>query len=358
MGLMESDYNTSMEDFISRALSRRNIIRGTLFFTVCTIIGLSIGLLWSDTEKIWTVLRSIRVHWLLLSVFCMGSDWLSGAVQLHIFVRKMSPQVTFLDSIRARLASICVGGITPLQTGGVAHIYIYNRVGVPVSGGITIAIISFITTLAFWIFVACSVLVWNPDVLPKQITLVSHYSVLMLIIVFLVFVMMVIKPEALIYLVARLRLPQRRGFRFISSVLQKLTLRLERLILEHKAFIRMFTTEHKRVWVLSPILSGSIYISRFICGYLIVRALGGDAPFWDIVAIQVLLQFVILCAPSPGASGIAEFLTVVLMKNFLPVGAVGIYTLLMRFFNCYLAIAVGGVVLIRQLAKDFSQQKQ
>ncbi len=347
-----------MEEFISRSLSRRNIIRGTLFFTVCTIIGLSISFLWSDTEKIGPVLRSIRVDLLFLSALCMCSDWLSGATRLHIFARKMSPRVTFFDSIRAGLASVCVGGITPLQTGGVAHIYIYNRVGVPVSGGITIGIITFIGTLAFLILAVSGVMWWNPYVLPKQITLVSHYSVLMFIIVFLLFVLMVIKPEALLYPLARLRLPQRQGFRFISRVLEKLTLKLERLILEHKAFTRMFITEHKKVWMLTLILSGGIYISRFICGYLIVLALGGDAPFWDVVAIQVIIQFVTLFAPSPGASGIAEFLTAVLMENLLPDGAVGIYTLLMRFFICYAAIAVGGVVLISQLAKDFNQQKQ
>ena len=347
-----------MEEFISRSLSRRNITRGILFFIVFTIIGLSISFLWSGTEKIGQILRSIRVDFLFLSALCMCSDWLSGAARLHIFVRKMSPRVTFFDSIRAGLASICVGGITPLQTGGIAHIYIYNRVGVPVSGGITIGIITFIGTLAFLILAVSGVMWWNPTVLPKQITLVSQYSVLMFIIVFFIFLLMVIKPEAVIYPLVRLRLPKRRGFRFISNVLERLILRLERLILEHKSFTRMFITEHKKVWILSFVLSASIYISRFVCGYLIVRALGGDAPFWDVVAIQVILQFVTLFAPSPGASGIAEFLTAVLMKNLLPVGAVGIYALLTRFFSCYCAIAVGGVVLISQLAKDFHQQKQ
>lgn len=345
-----------MEDFISRSLNRRNIIRGTLFFIVCTIIGLSVSFLWGDTKEIGQVLRSIRADFIFLSALCMCSDWLNGAARLHIFARKMSSRVTFFDSLRAGLASICVGGITPLQTGGIAHIYIYNRVGVPISGGITIGIISFICTLAFLILAVCGVMQWNADVLPEKIQFI-RYSVLMFIIVFLLFMMLVVKPEVLLYPLARLRLPQRRGFRFMSTVLEKLTLRLERLILEHKAFTRMFITEHKTVCILCFILSGGIYISRFICGYLIVRALGSDAPFWDVVTIQVILQFVTLFAPSPGASGIAEFLTAILMKSLLPVGAVGIYTLLIRFFSCYLAVAVGGFVLISQLAKDFNQQK-
>jgi uncharacterized membrane protein YbhN (UPF0104 family) len=58
-----------------------------------------------------------------------------------------------------------------------------------------------------------------------------------------------------------------------------------------------------------------------------------------------------------GASGIAEFLTVVLMKNLIKPDAVGLYALLTRFFTTYFAVAIGGTVLVSQLAKDLKQGK-
>ena len=123
-------------------------MRGLFLFSLCTIVGLGISFLWSGTENIGLVLRSIRGKYLLLALLCMGADWLCGAARLHVFTRHMSRRVTFFHSIRANLATICVGGVTPFQTGGVGHIYIFNRVGVPVSGAVTAGILTFICTLA------------------------------------------------------------------------------------------------------------------------------------------------------------------------------------------------------------------
>ena len=345
-----------MEEFFRRSLNRKNFVRGTLLFIICTIIGLSISFLWSGISEIGSVLRSIRKEFLLLAVLCMFADWLIGATRLYIFVRKMSPRVTFFDSIRAVLATLCVGGITPLQTGGIGHIYIFNRAGVPVSGAVTTGILSFISTLTFLILSTGYVVWWNPNSLPKGITFFSQYSLLMFALVLLFFLLMVIKPEALLFPLTRLQLPKRRKLRFVAKFLDRLLLTLEKMILEHKVYTRMFVTEHKMTWVLNFLFTAGIYMSRFVNGYILVRALGGDAAFWDVIAIQVVWNFVTLFAPSPGASGIAEFLLAVLMKNLVPTGAVGVYALFTRFFTTYCGVAVGGSVLVSQLAKDFDSQ--
>ena len=98
-------------------------------------------------------------------------------------------------------------------------------------------------------------------------------------------------------------------------------------------------------------------MSRFVGGYVIVRALGGDAPFWHVIAVQVIISFVTLFAPSPGASGISEFLIAILMKPLLASGAIGLYALITRFFTTYCAVAVGGIVLMSQLTKDLRRRE-
>ena len=341
-----------MEEFFSRSLNRKNFVRGTLFFILCTVVGLYVSFLWSGTANIGFVLRSIRGKFLFFGILCMFADWLSGSARFYIFARKMSPRVTFLDSIRANLATICVGGITPFQTGGVGHIYIFNRVGVPVSGGMTTGILTFIGTLIFLIL-STGYAVWQaPDFLPRGIKFVTQYSLLMFVVVLSLFLFMVIKPEAILFPLIRIQLPRRRGFRLAAKVLDRLVLTLEKLILEHKAFTRMFIREHKMVCALNFVFSAGIYVSRFVGGYVVVRALGGDALFWHVIAAQVILTFVTLFAPSPGASGIAEFLIAVLMKPLLAPEAIGLYALILRFFTTYCGIGVGGVVLVSQLTQD------
>ena len=346
-----------MKEFFSKSLNPKNFASGILFFILCTVIGLYLSFLRSDTENIGVVLRSMEEKFLLLAVFCMFCDWLSGGARLYIFVRKMSERVTFLHGLRANLATLCIGGITPFQTGGVGHLYIFNRAGVPFSGTVTTAVISFIGTLTFLILSTGYVVQRAPAFLPKAITLVSQYSLLMFAFTLFVFLLLLVKPEAVLLPLTRIQLPRRPGFRLAANLLDRLILTLEKVIVEHKAFTRMFVTEHKLVCALSFVFTIGIYMSRFVGGYVIVRALGGDAPFWHVIAVQVIISFVTLFAPSPGASGISEFLIAILMKPLLASGAIGLYALITRFFTTYCGVAVGGVVLMSQLTKDLRRQE-
>ena len=345
-----------MQEFLSRSLSRKTITRGFLFFGLCTVIGLCASFFWSDTKYIGADLRSLQGKYILLATLCMLVDWLLGGVRMHIFARKMTNGLAFRDGIRAYLATICVGGITPFQTGGVGHIYIYSRVGVPVAGCITAGIISFTGTLMF-LFLSAAYVAWQaPDFLPKGITLVSRYTLLMFAIFLSFFLLMAVKPKVFLIPLTLIRFPNRRGFHLATKILNQLVAALDKLITEHATFTRMFVTDHKWVCVLSFFLTAAIYASRFTGGYVIVRALGGNAPFWHVIAIQSILHFVTLFAPSPGASGIAEVLTVIFMGKLLVGHTGGLYSLLTRFFTTYCGVVVGGIVLVSQLAKDLDWQ--
>lgn len=346
-----------MKEFVSRSLNPKNFARGIVFFILCTIIGLYLSFLWSDTANIGVVLGSMHERFLFLAVLCMFCDWLSGSARLYIFVRKMSPHVTFIHGLRANLATLCIGGITPFQTGGLGHLYIFNRAGVPFSGIVTTGVISFIGTLTFLILSTGYVVQRAPAFLPKAITLVSQYSLLMFAFTLFVFLILLIKPETVLLPLTRIQLPQRRGFRFAANVLDRFILTVENVIVEHKAFTRMFVTEHKLLCLLNFVFTMGIYTSRFVGGYVIVRALGGNASFWHVIAVQVIISFVTLFAPSPGASGIAEFLIALLMKPLLDSGALGLYALITRFFTTYCAVAVGGIVLMTQLTKDLRKRE-
>ena len=268
-----------MKEFFSKSLNPKNFARGILFFILCTVIGLYLSFLRSDTENIGVVLRSMEEKFLLLAVLCMFCDWLSGGARLYIFVRKMSPRVTFLHGLRANLATLCIGGITPFQTGGLGHLYIFNRAGVPLSGTVTAGVISFIGTLTFLILSTGYVVQRAPDFLPKAVTLVSQYSLLMFAFTLFVFLFLLIKPETVLLPLTRIQLPRRPGFRLAANLLDRLILTLDNVIMEHKAFTRMFVTEHKLVCALSFVFTIVIYMSRFVGGYVIVRALGGRRSF-------------------------------------------------------------------------------
>ncbi|HMB69908.1 MAG TPA: lysylphosphatidylglycerol synthase domain-containing protein, partial [bacterium] len=70
--------------------------------------------------------------------------WLGG-LRVHHLANRLCSRVTFMDGIRADLANRCLAGITPWQTGGgAAQLYVLQRAGLPLSGGVAVGTINFL----------------------------------------------------------------------------------------------------------------------------------------------------------------------------------------------------------------------
>ena len=339
-------------------LSRENVARGTLFFLLCTFAGLFLSFVWSGTQDIARVFREMQVEMLLGAGLCMFVDWMCGALRFHIFIRKVTPDIRFRDSFRANLATLCVSCITPFQTGGVGHLYIYTRAGVPLSGSITSGIICFLSTLTALIFFAGGIVWLDPPFLPKGATWISLFSCLMFGLAFTGFLLLLFKPELVFRFFHWLCNVVQRRFTRLTPILERATSKMEELVTEHKSFAIMFLRDHKGTCVLSLLLTCGFFGARIVGSYIVVKALNGDTTLWELSVVGLLLNFVVLFAPSPGASGIAEVVTVGLMENLILKELIPLYVLLTRFFAIYCAVVVGGIVISSQLTKDFRKSKR
>lgn len=333
-------------------LSRKNVARGTILFLLCTFAGLFISFLWSGTEDIGRVFREMRVELLLGACLCMIVDWTFGALRFHIFIRKIKPGVRFRDSLRANLATLCVSGITPFQTGGIGHLYIYTRVGVPLSGAITSGIICFLATIIPLIVFAGGITGLAPPFLPRGSAWASLFSFLVFGLVLTGFVLLLFKPDIIFRFFRWLCLLTQRRITRLTPVLQRATAKVEELVTEHKSYVLMLLRDHKGTCALSLLLTCGFFASRIVGSYIVVQALNGDATFWELTVVGLFLNFIVLFVPSPGASGVAEIVTVGFMENLISKELIPLYVLLTRFFVTYCAVIVGGVVVGLQLAKD------
>ncbi|RKU12533.1 hypothetical protein C6503_17245 [Candidatus Poribacteria bacterium] len=339
-------------------LNRENVVRGTLLFIVCTFAGLFISFLWSGGQDIKQVFREMRIEMLLGACLAMFVDWFFGALRFHIFIRKVTPTIRFRDSLRANLATLCVSAITPFQTGGVGHLYIYTRTGVPLSGAITSGIICFLSTLVTLILCAGVILWLDPPFLPKGATWVSLFSFLMFGLVFTSFLLLLFKPEFVFRFFHWLCDTAQRRFKRLAPVLERATLKVEQLTNEHKTFATMFLRDHKWTCALSIPLTCGFIGARIVGSYIVVQALNGDTTLWELCVIGLVLNFVVLFAPSPGASGVAEVVMDSLMKNLLSKDLITPFVLLTRFFSIYCAVVVGGIIISLQVTKDFRNNKK
>lgn len=339
-------------------LSRENVARGTLFFLLCTFAGLFLSFLWGGTQDITQVFREMQVEMLLGACLCMFVDWLFGALRFHIFIQKVKPDIRFKDSLRANLATLCVSCITPFQTGGVGHLYIYTRVGVPLSGAITSGIICFLSTITTLILFAGGIAWIDPPFLPKGATWISLFSCLMFALVFTGFLLLLFAPELVFRFFHWLCDVAQRRFTHLAPMLERVTSKAEELVIGHKSFAIMFLRHHKWTCLLSLFLTCGFFAARIVGSYIVVKALNGDATLWELTVVGLLLNFVVLFAPSPGASGVAEVVTLGLMENLILKELIPLYVLLTRFFTVYCAGVVGGIVISSQLAKDFKKRKE
>lgn len=346
-------------------LSRENMIRGVLFFALFTVIGLVISFIWNNglqdikggVEDLKQVFVEMRYEFLIGAFVCMLLDWLCGGLRYHIFIRVVTPTMKFRDSFRAILATICVSAITPFQTGGVGHLYIYARSGSKLSGAITAGIAAFLSTLVILIISAGGILLINPSALPKGSVWISLFSFLIFGLVFLTFLMLLFKPEIVFRVFAWISDHIGRRFKPIAPFLERVKMKAEEITTEHKGFAQTIIKKHKLTCLLSLLLTCCFLGARIAGGYYVIRAFNEHATMWDLTVVEMLYNFVILFMPTPGASGFAEVTKNGLMEKLIPKKFIPPFVLLNRFFAVYSGVIAGGIVIALQITKDLNRDK-
>jgi hypothetical protein len=96
----------------------------------------------------------------------------------------------------------------------------------------------------------------------------------------------------------------------------------------------------------------------FFLPYPILKGIGLSPPLAQTMITQVVLSYLLLFAPTPGASGIAEGGGFLLFRPLCPEYLLGIFILLWRFFSYYLLVIFGGFLLARMISVDKLETKE
>ncbi|TFG51845.1 MAG: hypothetical protein E4H37_07235 [Gemmatimonadales bacterium] len=95
----------------------------------------------------------------------------------------------------------------------------------------------------------------------------------------------------------------------------------------------------------ATIISGPSHANKLLAGYVALRAVGIEAQFVDVLLVQTLITFLLYFVPTPGASGVAELTSAVVMSVYVPVAVTPLYTMIWRLILSYFTIAFGFFVL-------------
>ncbi|MDQ1327986.1 MAG: glycosyltransferase 2 family protein [Candidatus Poribacteria bacterium] len=293
---------------------------------------------------------------LILTVF----DWVLTGYRISIFTSRISSKVKFWDCFKAGIAGTFIATITPSQMGGwMGQLYILYRAGLPWSGGTVIIVITFLSTLISLFFSVLFVIVFYPQLFNEKIVIIMQYSFIVFCIALVGFILLLVKPDLIQKILYKLSISRfvNQNHR-IHKFFQNMMIKLENLTSEYKKFTKLFIKQKTLIIFFSVLVTFIMYFNRALIAYFIIRSLKDQAKFWNVVFVQILLIFIGYFSPTPGASGVSELSSALLMSPIMTQGNVFLFTTIWRFTNSYLELFVGGIIMVIQLRRDILQNPE
>ncbi len=331
------------------------IKKGLYLFAVLTIAALTGIFLFTQTGRTVEAIRHIQFGFFLLVLGLSVVDMTLGALRNHIYFMAMDDHVSFWTSIRANLANIFMGAVTPSQSaGGPAQLYVYCNAGVPMGKAISVGVLNLLATIIFFVVSAGFSVYFLRDSFDAVIRSILLFCLIVFVIQLIIYVLAVWKPEAALRIIQRLsmmlsdRLPRFRDriARFTGKVVKELT--------AYKETCSMFLGRRIYIPVLAVLLTFILYLNKFVLAYFIMVGLGESGSLLTVLCIQALVLFISYYSISPGASGIAEVSIAALMATVIGKDSLMIFTVLQRFFILYLPVILGAFVVAGELKKSGS----
>ena len=332
-------------------VSRAKIMKGIRLFIALTAIGILFILYRSSFSGSFMHLRNFDLPLLAAIVGLVLFDWFVAGLRVYIFAVKVHPGITFAGCMRANLANIFMGGVTPSQTGGGAgQIYILYKEGMGVMDATVSSFLSFVSTAIFLPICGIFIITFiKPDFQNVTLRYLSSYTILLFSLILAAVAVSLIDPSLFERIV-------RRAAGFVPL--------LRRRFVEGSAFhtfVKTFRRYHDlmtyflkggRHFLLAGLfLTAVIFFNKFVIAYLVIRGLGLQADFWQVIYLQLILILVFYFAPTPGSSGVAEVSTAFVMGQIIPKGQTGVFVILWRFFTLFAGMLAGGYVLLRYLLR-------
>ncbi len=337
---------------MARLLTPRVLRRGLELFLLGSLVAFAALLFYSDnTGAFFAAIPRIHWWWVLAGLALASMDWLGGGLRLWVLAREIHPRPPFWGLVLAGGMGAWASYLTPLQSGNAPMtIYTMRRYGLQVPVALTTVLMSFIATVAFFglagpIAIAAGAgrsLGRHGVVLGISLYDLFLGSLGLFLLLFGLLILVVIWPRGLHALLRRLAVAVGRRS---TRVAQRLD-RLEQGIDEAHSAIERFNSP--RGWlslVWATIISGPSHANKLLAGYVALRAIGIEAHFVDVLLLQTMISFLLyFFAPTPGGTGIAEFLSAAVMSIYVPRPLTALYTLLWRLVISWFTIAFGSIV--------------
>jgi glycosyltransferase 2 family protein len=340
------------------SLSPRFLRRGLQLFAFVSVLAL-VGLLiygqdWSASLE---AVAHLRPGWALAALALASFDWWGGGVRIWLLTRFLYRPARFRGMVMAAGLNTWGSYLTPSQSGGgPTMIWALHRSGVPVPEAMIATFMSFVGTVVFFAIVGPLAIV-----LGAGRSLRAHGVPLLHVSLYGLFkasawgfvitgglhLLVLLFPSQarrlVHWLIAWL---ERHGSQRIAGRMAGLKVGIDRM----QECVVQFLSPAGLLAMFGGVLTSALaHANKLLAGYLVLRALGIQANFVDVLLLQTTISFLLYFAPTPGASGAAEALSAALMSVYVPRALLPIYTLLWRFTMSYATVIVGSYIFFKLL---------
>lgn len=332
----------------ARLFTPQLIRRGLEIFLLISLAGFAFTFIYGKNPQA-VIDRAMHLQWawLLVGLVLASMDWIGGGLRLWVVARVVHPNPPIGGMMLAGGMSAWAAYLTPLQSGAAPMmIYTMRRFGVPVPVALTSTLMTFIATIIFFgiagplaiLFGGGRSLGGKDAVLGLSLYDLYLGTLSVFVVLGVVLIAVIIFPKHMSALVHKLADWAGRRSTRIAARLEGLRKGIDQA---HESVVAFNTPRGWLALLWATLLSAPSHANKLLAGYVAMRTLGIHANFVDILLLQTLITFLLYFAPTPGASGIAEVLSALIMASYVPKELTPLYILIWRLILSYFTIGFG-----------------
>ncbi|MCK4543894.1 MAG: flippase-like domain-containing protein, partial [Spirochaetales bacterium] len=314
--------------------------KGLRLFIALVVVTMVILLIFTARKETIDALRRVNAFYLIFAfIFWFLYNSLE-TIRISLFVHGVTGRWGKITmGYKVILTGAFLAAVTPFQTGGFpVQLYIMDKEGISFGRGTLVLLLR-------WVFSGILIVTLLPFLLPilsKQssvtsIRILSKYSLVIYIVIIVFIAFILIRPSVLKRFLYRISL--RGGKR---TIMTKWIYVGFREIEEMRKGFWNFTITKKWHSIVSYFLTFFTYLPYFLIAPFLLKGLGVEMSFLKATFLPVVVILLTFFAPTPGGTGISEGGFAILFSPFVARHLLGVFTILWRFFTCYLTAIIGG----------------
>lgn len=339
---------------VQKVFNKSIIIKGLVWFALITVITIAGIFFYTNTGNTVTALTHISYKYIVICFVMLAADLTMGAWRNHIYIRKLNPEVSAWVSFRANVANMFMGAVTPAHSGaGPAQIFVYTSAGVTFIDSFAINLINLGATLIFMPLAGfVAIMVMDTTTISGMIPAMLRYGFSFFLVFLMAFLLAFWKPVWMGIIIRKIAAGLAKLFPKNKQKLTKWADTSYAGINKYQQTCSLILKKNPSLFPLSLLITTLLYFNKYCLQYVILLGLGVHTSLLQVISIQVLIQFMIYFAPSPGGSGFAEVSISVLFGRIVPATILPIFTLLQRSFLLFFPALIGAYVVINLLRKQ------